>query len=91
MLPKNHNAKWEAAVVNPPVPKLVRLEPPGPHRTLIAVALLSLSLDQGRLPVHIQFALQDGEELQIPVTDEVLNKLRARLNELGEIPTSNQQ
>ncbi len=67
----------------PPVPKLVQLEPPGPYRTPVVEAFLGLMAFQGELPPQACLVLQGGIELRIPLHQEALEKLRKVLNDLA--------
>ena len=66
----------------PPIPQLVRFEPPGPYKTPDVVGFLGLVLAQGELPPRVRLVLPSDIELQIPIDTELLKDLRDRLNEV---------
>ena len=60
----------------------VRLDPPGPHMTPEAEAFSCLTLAQGQLPILACFLLQNGAQLQVPLSTEAYERMKKEFHDL---------
>ena len=67
----------------PPIPKPIRLDPPGPHVTPVAVEFLGAADATTLEPALFRFRLQNGSELCIPVIATAVETMRKFLQEFS--------
>jgi hypothetical protein len=67
-----------------PEPKPVRLDPPGPYETPVAIELQRVRVATEVSPARLCLTLEDGCSLHIPMLSAVVEKLRLALEDYPE-------
>ena len=60
----------------------VQLNPPGPHKTPEAAEFSCLALAQGQLPILACFLLQNGVQLQVPLSAQAYERMKKEFHDL---------